>query len=258
MFLNCPSLSKYQWHPFTITSSPEEKYLSCHIKGVGTWTKGLNKLLNPGQKMGHILIDKSRNDQGQPLLRVDGPFGAPSEHVWDSRVAVLIGAGIGVTPYASILKSMFYKLLLAQAAPKEYHLELMRVQKVHFYWICRDRSAFEWFAFLLRDLEVRSEGFLEVHTYITDKFKLQEIESYVDTTYRDPSELDALTGLKTRTYFGRPDFDSIFQDMCSLYPKEKVGVFFCGPKVMSSAIKRAAAGASTPAGTQFVFRKENF
>ena len=39
-----------------------------------------------------------------PLVRVDGPYGALAEDVFNSEVAVLIGAGIGVTPFASILK----------------------------------------------------------------------------------------------------------------------------------------------------------
>lgn len=39
-----------------------------------------------------------------PRVRIDGPYGAPAEDVFKSEVAVLVGAGIGVTPFASILK----------------------------------------------------------------------------------------------------------------------------------------------------------
>lgn len=42
-------------------------------------------------------------------LGVDGPFGTASEDVFDYEVSMLIGAGIGVTPFASILKSIWYK-----------------------------------------------------------------------------------------------------------------------------------------------------
>lgn len=42
-------------------------------------------------------------------IRVDGPFGTASEDVFQYEVAVLVGAGIGVTPFASILKSIWYK-----------------------------------------------------------------------------------------------------------------------------------------------------
>jgi NADPH oxidase 1 len=39
-----------------------------------------------------------------PLVRIDGPYGGPTEDVFNVEVAVLIGTGIGVTPFASILK----------------------------------------------------------------------------------------------------------------------------------------------------------
>lgn len=42
-------------------------------------------------------------------IAVDGPFGTVSEDVFQYEVAVLVGAGIGVTPFASILKSIWYK-----------------------------------------------------------------------------------------------------------------------------------------------------
>lgn len=41
-----------------------------------------------------------------PILRIDGPFGAPAEDVFDAEIAVLIGTGIGVTPWASVLKEI--------------------------------------------------------------------------------------------------------------------------------------------------------
>lgn len=41
-----------------------------------------------------------------PVLRVDGPFGAPAEDVFHAEVAVLVGTGIGVTPWASVLKEV--------------------------------------------------------------------------------------------------------------------------------------------------------
>ena len=39
-------------------------------------------------------------------LYVDGPYGAPSQDWFLYDAAVLIGAGIGITPFAAILKGM--------------------------------------------------------------------------------------------------------------------------------------------------------
>lgn len=42
-------------------------------------------------------------------VAIDGPFGTASEDVFRYDVVMLVGAGIGVTPFASILKSVWYK-----------------------------------------------------------------------------------------------------------------------------------------------------
>lgn len=31
-FLNCPLISRHEWHPFTISSAPEEEHLTFHIR----------------------------------------------------------------------------------------------------------------------------------------------------------------------------------------------------------------------------------
>ena len=49
----------------------------------------------------------------EPLeIFVDGPFGSPSSNIYRAEHAVLIGTGIGVTPFASILQSIMHRHLL--------------------------------------------------------------------------------------------------------------------------------------------------
>ncbi len=45
VFLNCPEVSYWQWHPFTLTSAPEEDYISVHIRIVGDFTTSLAEAL---------------------------------------------------------------------------------------------------------------------------------------------------------------------------------------------------------------------
>jgi NADPH oxidase 1 len=40
-------------------------------------------------------------ERALPLVRIDGPYGAPTTDVFDNEVAVLIGAGIGTTSNSS-------------------------------------------------------------------------------------------------------------------------------------------------------------
>lgn len=79
-----------------------------------------------------------------PAVRIDGPYGAPSEDVFRSDLAVLVGAGIGVTPFASILKHIWYR----QRAGR-----LGRLKHVEFIWVCRDAKSFAWFNSVLREIE---------------------------------------------------------------------------------------------------------
>ena len=44
IFLNIPAIAKYEWHPFTISSSPEQQeQIWVHVRSVGTWTNKLYK-----------------------------------------------------------------------------------------------------------------------------------------------------------------------------------------------------------------------
>lgn len=79
-----------------------------------------------------------------PTIRIDGPYGAPSQDVFGSDLAVLVGGGIGVTPFASILKHIWYR----QRAGK-----LGRLRHVEFIWVCREPKGFAWFNSVLREIE---------------------------------------------------------------------------------------------------------
>lgn len=77
---------------------------------------------------------------GSALARVevDGPFGTASEDVFQYEVAMLVGAGIGVTPFASILKSIWYKFQQGDQT-----LKTKKVQSIpwHQMWVSSSGSA---------------------------------------------------------------------------------------------------------------------
>ncbi|CAJ1433321.1 unnamed protein product [Effrenium voratum] len=166
---------KGEWHPFTLTSAPEENCISVHIRAPNTldWCSALRKRLTeeaPSQAgstakpKAPLLIEYSKHtlpnsyvvynvpkvvkeEQGKGdssqgphllghipsgkavepvrsgetmmssakpgmlppeavVLQVTGPFGAPAQKVWGFETLMVVGAGIGVTPFASILRSV--------------------------------------------------------------------------------------------------------------------------------------------------------
>ncbi|KYQ88705.1 superoxide-generating NADPH oxidase flavocytochrome [Tieghemostelium lacteum] len=251
LFLNCPSIAMNEWHPFTITSAPEEDFVSCHINIVGNWTGKLSTLLNPEKKLGIIQENVLNAPNGKPILRVDGPFGAASEEVFKYKQVMLIGAGIGVTPFASILKHIKNQLARTyQTGPL--------IEKVHFFWICRDRSSFEWFSGIIGELEMENvNNFLEINAYLTGALSAQEVR---DLTYAggDQESRDQITGFSSPTQFGRPKWKEIFADFALRYADKDVGVFFCGPKMLSKDLYKNATHFTKTTTCRFHYNKENF
>ncbi|KAH9770380.1 respiratory burst oxidase [Citrus sinensis] len=46
MFVNCAAVSPFEWHPFSITSAPDDDYLSVHIRTLGDWTRQLRTVFS--------------------------------------------------------------------------------------------------------------------------------------------------------------------------------------------------------------------
>jgi len=77
---------------------------------VGDWTDALAQRVGMTQEVEDSC--KTNNTKmllpaGEDLkIRVDGPFGAPAELVYREQAAICVGAGIGITPWASVLKDI--------------------------------------------------------------------------------------------------------------------------------------------------------
>ncbi|KAK4161843.1 ferric reductase NAD binding domain-containing protein [Cladorrhinum sp. PSN259] len=260
IFFCCPAVSLWQYHPFTLTSAPEEDYISIHMRVVGDFTKAVAETLGcefdkkKGDSSKVVGVDQ-QNDEVDPALRrvlprvyIDGPFGSASEDVFKYEIAVLCGAGIGVTPFASILKSVWYRM--------NYPQKKTRLSKVYFFWICRDFGSFEWFRSLLLAIEAQDvDNRIEIHTYLTAKIKADDATNIMINDAN--AEKDTITGLRSPTNFGRPNWDMIFRGIRKLHTPAEAGVFFCGPKGLGSQLHIFCNKYSEP-GFNFVWGKENF
>lgn len=252
LFLNCPYISKNEWHPFTITSAPEEDFVSVHINAVGNWTNAITALLNPEKKIGVVQEDLLTAPDDSSILRIDGPFGAASEEVFKYKTVVLVGAGIGVTPFASILKHVKHCIQRAGASKPP-------IDKVYFYWICRDKNSFEWFSSMIAALERENvNNFLEVNTYLTGALSPDEVRDVMYGT--DEESADQITGLSSPTHFGRPKWPDVFGELARKHVNSDVGVFFCGPRVLSKELYKNCVRFTNTSdgGCRFHFNKENF
>ncbi|KAF3688335.1 Cytochrome b-245 heavy chain [Channa argus] len=243
VFIQCPSVSRLEWHPFTLTSAPEEDYFSAHIRIVGDWTQALYEACGG---------DKTEPQEAWklPKIAIDGPFGTASEDVFRYEVVMLVGAGIGVTPFASILKSVWYKRI--------QNNQDVFTKKIYFYWLCPETQAFEWFADLLQSLEGQMvekgmTDFLSYNIYLT---RWKETEAAHFRVHHE-AENDPITGLKQKTLYGKPNWDNEFTNIVSKHPGSKVGVFLCGPPQLAKSLEKQCLSHSA-ADVKFIFNKENF
>ena len=182
-------------------------------------------------------------------LFVDGPYGSPSEDVFNFEVMILVGAGIGVTPFASILRT-----LAIQMQQNRLSVPLSRVE---FYWICRDEAEFESF----RDILVGIVGdwklaqIFSINTYITGELNLNNYA----------------TKDRFNQFAGKPDWKRIAKEVRKNHPDTDVGVFLCGPNAIGDQLvamcdsmnpKRDANGRlpsrALGGGPRFIFHKETF
>ncbi|XP_076980063.1 NADPH oxidase 5 [Tamandua tetradactyla] len=352
VYLNIPTIARYEWHPFTISSAPEQKdTIWLHIRSQGQWTNRLyesfrasdpvdqgSKRLSRSLKMrrsqsrpqpqpihsctsaqgvvasnedfsvdltsyrpegtpwqggeGLVYLGTKKGMQAQwraaskahdPAPEVlsenhqfcnikcyiDGPYGSATRRIFASEHAVLIGAGIGITPFASILQSIMYRhQKRKRLCPNCQHSwtegvqdDEMKLHKVDFIWINRDQQSFEWFVSLLTKLEMdqaeeNKDGcFLELHLYMTSALSKNDMKAIglqmaLDLLAKKEKK-DSITGLQTRTQPGRPDWSKVFQKVAT-EKKGKVQVFFCGSPALAKVLK------SHCEQLNFKFFQENF
>ncbi|XP_070539712.1 dual oxidase 1-like isoform X2 [Ptychodera flava] len=225
--LSSAALGEHEYHPFTLTSAPHEDKLSVYVRAVGPWTMNLQQKYDPDNV----------TDGKYPKLYLDGPFGEGHQDWNKYEVSVLIGAGIGVTPFASILKDVVH-----QSKTSAQFL----CKKVYFFWVTRTQRQFEWMMDILRNIERDDESNLvDTHIFITQfyqKFDLRTTMLYIcERNFQTMSSKSLFTGLQAVTHFGRPDFYSIMDSVQEQHEVDKIGVFSCGPPSLTSSVEDACS-----------------
>jgi predicted ferric reductase len=223
VFLRIPAVAKHEWHPYTISSAPEAPDLVFHVRSLGNWSSAVRTLA------------ETKPAKGAIEAYVDGPYGTPSAPIFRSRFVVLIGAGIGVTPFASVLES-----IVARTGSEREQAEPSALEKVHFFWLNRDAYSFEWFRGMLSRLEsLDHRGLVDIHLCMTQgragvtALGLELARDLMSSAGRS----DIMTGLRTRTHFGHPDWEGMLGAIARRHAPDRVDVFFCGPHGLSRVLE---------------------
>lgn len=284
MFINIPMISQFEWHPFTISSAPDDSYLSLHIRKAGDWTGALYNTVKKIQEKNPESLDMeghgAENMSPYPTIYIDGPVGAPAQDYTRYREVVFVGAGIGVTPFASILRNIFYQWESFKC-PGCSHMRFpptFQIRKIYFYWTTREQEALTWFTETMNQLsEMDTEGRLEIHNYyssIKDEKVIEPLQALQKFIHNTEGQ-DIVSGLTTKqmTHFGRPNWKGEFariadnherlERVTPIGEKEEIGVFFCGPKPLANTLHEECTNFNQDKNrrvkdVEFDFHSENF
>ncbi|KAF5956486.1 hypothetical protein HYC85_003711 [Camellia sinensis] len=291
IFLQCPTISPFEWHPFSITSAPGDVYLSVHIRTVGDWTQELKRVftedVGSASAIGRAKFGQLGNmdQRGLPKLLVDGPYGAPAQDYKNYDVLLLVGLGIGATPFISILRDLLnntrtedqmdsnteatsrsddsFTSFTSSNMTSSEKKKLQRTTNAHFYWVTREPGSFEWFKGVMNEVaEMDHKGQIEMHNYLTSVYEEGDARSTLITMVQALNHakhgFDILSGTRVRTHFARPNWREVFNKIASKYPYATVGVFYCGMPLLAKELRKLSHELTHRTSTRFEFHKEYF
>ncbi|XP_072981679.1 respiratory burst oxidase homolog protein C-like [Typha angustifolia] len=295
MFVNCAAVSPFQWHPFSITSAPQDDYLSVHIRTLGDWTRQLKVVFSevcqppPEGKSGLLRADYNGDGTSSnpsfPRVLIDGPYGAPAQDYKQYEVVLLVGLGIGATPFISILKDIINNIKQIEADGEE-DLESgtdessnninvhrrgtttgtsssFRTRRAYFYWVTREQGSFEWFRGVMNEVaENDKKGVIELHNHCTSVYEEGDARSALIAMLQSLNHVkhgvDVVSGTRVKSHFGRPNWRSVYKRIALNHRDQRIGVFYCGDPLKMSDLRDLAKDFSRKTTTKFEFHKENF
>eukprot|EP00913_Durusdinium_trenchii_P001455 g1348.t1 len=157
-FICMPEYAPLQWHPMTITSGNEDETVNFLIAGIGDWT----------QDREAIAFSAFRGDHES-----ESPWPPNSAKSVRKRVLVAVGAGVGVTPFISLLSTLVAELV----SESKQH----RLVEAHFYWMTRDPMEFVFAWQILRKWLRQDilQSKIFVHLYTTARDPKQNLSAFL-------------------------------------------------------------------------------
>jgi len=201
MFVNFPTLGLFEWHPYSISSGPEETTVEIHIKALGDHTRKL------------VAVAKEKENM---WVRVDGPYGNQRINFRRYNSLVLVAGGIGVTPVIGFIKDIYR---YGNREP-DSRAEPSNLQKVYMIWTVSNLEQYMWFADELKTCVNASKSLPDVPPF--------DLRVHIT---RD-------TGGVQEPFFynGRPDMDALFNEICKTFQNKASTVFTCGPRAMVNEV----------------------
>ncbi|KAL8516150.1 hypothetical protein ACS0TY_014715 [Phlomoides rotata] len=273
LFVKCPDISNFEWHPFSITSAPYDDYLSVHIRTLGDWTtelknrfaKACEQSSKPGRGNLVRMETKAYTETPQefPRIFVKGPYGAPAQNYKKYDILLLVGLGIGATPFISIIKDIVNNESRSVLTADDPFGGKNGPERAYFYWVTREQGSFDWFKGVMDDIaEYDRNQVIEMHNYLTSVYEEGDARSaliaMVQSLHHAKNGVDVVSESRIRTHFARPNWRKVFTNLTSAHPSTRIGVFYCGSPALTKPLMKLCQEFTMNSSTRFHFHKENF
>ena len=192
------------WHAFSLIDAP-----------LGCWAVKIQSAGDWGRRVAELV------ESGTTTLSVDvrGAFASPAAQGLVYSNCLLISAGIGVTPFLSLLRGM---------------LDHKRARTIHFVWVVRHPQFLNWIVPLASAFAQCRHITLHWHLYLSGDASLPQL-SYSD-------------GRVIEIRRGRPDWNTLLLSIAQQTPR--LAVFACGPHALMADIKRYVQAFAWPVRTE--------
>jgi respiratory burst oxidase len=207
-----------------------------------------------------------------PKVLIDGPYGAPAQDYRKYDVVLLVGLGIGATPFISIVKDIVSNMKREeeQSVPDDVEnghgnkgSSSFRTQKAYFYWVTREQGSFEWFRGVMNEVaEVDNRNVIELHNYCTSVYEEGDARSALIAMLQDLNHakngVDVVSGSRVKSHFAKPNWRNVYKRIALNHRDQRIGVFYCGAAGLTNELRNLAQDFSRKTTTKFDFHKENF
>ena len=203
VYLMVDSISKLEFHPFSISNIPSDNNIRLIIQNTGDWTE---KLFSQIKNISYV--------------KIDIPMNSVMQHYIKYKKLVLIASGVGISPFLSIIR---------QYSSSEYNINI----DIYLILIFRDQAIIDLFVNYISIYNPTVKYYI-YYTGIKDKKNITYITN-INNIIFEHYHRDLITNLPSKTHFTRPKWAYIFRDVNKKYIV-KTGVFFCGSDAISKDI----------------------
>jgi predicted ferric reductase len=263
--LKVPDLAVHEWHPFTIASGGRQQQFDLLIAVAGDWTQKLHDVLEDAQQKHDAMVNASTNRENAvhskpayPKICVRGGYGAPAEGMQGKSYVVMVGGGVGATPFLSFLSAA------CNAAQMHENVIFPGLKSAVFFWVSRDPQDFRWVntyssiiaknPSLARRIQIKLCLTKTLESIATEDVSKEAVSLFwlgIQRAMRNQNknkELAAMLGVPTQ--FGRPDWDQEFRHISNKLQKSEdmmmderfeISVFACGNPMLTESLEKACA-----------------